>query len=291
MQKCFQCPRACGADRQSGQTGVCGETQKMRISRIALHPYEEPPISGKNGSGTVFFCGCSLKCVFCQNRAISRGETSGEEYTPEDLAKAMLELQAKGAANINLVTPTHFANEVSAALRLARAELRIPVVYNSSGYETVDTVAMLEGLVDVYMPDFKYASSELAALYSGAPDYPEFAERALLEMYRQVGKCRYAPDGRLTRGVLVRHLVLPSHRTDSMAVLRKIAELLPVEDILLSLMSQYTPDFAMDCEHKALHRRITSFEYSSVLKVAEELGFDGFMQSPSSAVKDYTPNF
>lgn len=289
--KCFLCPRECGARRGAGETGICGQEKNMRISRIALHPYEEPPISGKNGSGTVFFCGCSLRCVFCQNKDISRGTVIGKEYSPEELAEEFLQLQAEGATNINLVTPTHFTNSVAKALRIAKPHLNIPVVYNTSGYEKVSTLRLLEGLVDIYLPDLKYASSALAKRYSSAPDYPSVAINALKEMFRQVGKYQYAEDGTLKRGLLVRHLVLPSCRKDSIEVLKMLADALPVSDMLLSLMSQYTPDFALDCPYTELHRRLTSFEYESVTKQALALGFDGFIQSRTSAVSDYTPQF
>lgn len=291
MGGCELCPRVCGVDRTSGRVGYCGEKREMRISRIALHPYEEPPISGKSGSGTVFFCGCSLRCVFCQNRDISRGQSAGKIYTPKDLAKELLTLQEMGASNINLVTPTHFADRVAETLKAVKGELRIPVVYNSSGYETPATLDMLDGLVDVYMPDLKYMSSKLAKKYSSAPDYPAVAEKAIEKMYKQVGKCKYNPDGTLARGVLVRHLVLPGSRKDSIAVLERLSVLVPTEHILLSLMSQYTPDFALDSEFEILHRRLTRFEYDSVVRVAESLGFEGFIQSMSSATKAYTPKF
>ncbi len=288
---CKDCPRECGIDRESGERGFCGEGSAMRISRIALHPYEEPPISGENGSGTVFFCGCSLRCVFCQNREISRGGDVGAIYTPDELATAMLTLQENGATNINLVTPTHFLRKVIKTLEGVRPRLKIPVVYNTSGYEKTESLKHLDGLVDIYMPDFKYISSELSASYSNAPDYASLAENALLEMYRQVGKYEYSKNGTLARGMLVRHLVLPACRKDSIAVLKRLAELLPADKILLSLMSQYTPEFASDCQYKNLHRRLTSFEYSSVVSAAVELGFEGFMQDISSARTDYTPNF
>lgn len=291
MVKCGLCPRKCGVDRESGEVGYCGQSSKMRVARIALHPYEEPPISGKNGSGTVFFCGCSLGCVYCQNRDISRDGEKGREYTPDELAAELLRLRNEGAENINLVTATHFANNVALTLELVKGELGIPVVYNTSGYENVETLRMLDGLVDIYLPDFKYSSAETAGAYSFAPDYPEVAERALMEMYRQVGACRFSESGMLTRGMIVRHLVLPSRRKDSIAALERLSRILPVKDILLSLMSQYTPDFAMDCEYRELHRRVTRFEYDSVVSAAQQLGFEGFIQDHSSARKDYTPNF
>ncbi len=263
----------------------------MKISRIALHPFEEPPISGEKGSGTVFFCGCSLGCVFCQNKAISCRDAQGREYGIDELAGEMLRLRDEGATNINLVTATHFTDKVAATLEKVRPKLGIPVVWNSSGYERVDTLRMLDGLVDIYLPDFKYASVELAERYSSAPDYPGVAIGAIKEMHRQVGKYEYAADGTLKKGVVIRHLVLPSHRRDSMDALKLLSEALPVSDVLLSLMSQYTPDFALDTPYRELHRRVTRFEYESVLEVAVGLGFDGFSQSKESAVNDYTPEF
>ncbi len=291
MNGCELCPRRCKAARGSGELGFCKQASQMRISRIALHPYEEPPISGKNGSGTVFFCGCSLRCVFCQNQDISRGGVTGSEYTPKSLANELFALQDMGATNINLVTATHFADMVAETLYLVKDKLHIPIVYNTSGYESVETLKMLEGLVDIYMPDFKYMSNELAEKYSSAYDYPQIAEKAICEMYRQVGRYSYAADGTLQNGVLIRHLVLPSSRHDSIAVLKRIADLLPLENILLSLMSQYTPYFANNSDFKELHRKITSFEYSSVVEVARELGFDGFIQGHASSTKYYTPDF
>ncbi len=288
---CMDCPRECGVHRDLGEHGYCGQGAQMKISRIALHPYEEPPISGKNGSGTVFFCGCSLRCVFCQNRAISRGESRGDIYTPRQLADELLRLEEQGAANINLVTPTHFSGEVIRTLELVRRELSIPVVYNTSGYEREETVARLRGLVDIYMPDFKYMSAELASAYSHAPDYPQVVQRALVRMYEQVGEYEYAQDGTLKKGMLVRHLVLPAGRKDSLAVLERLAKILPPDKILISIMSQYTPEFALDCEYKSLHRKITRFEYETVVSRAAELGFDGFVQDLTSATSSYTPKF
>lgn len=291
MEGCFLCPRKCGARRKNGELGACGMGSEMRIARIALHRFEEPPISGEVGSGTVFFCGCSLRCVFCQNKDISRGEIEGKVYSPSALADAIRALEASGAANINLVTPTHFADRIIEALEKVKPSLSIPVLYNTSGYESVQTLRRFQGLVDIYMPDFKYMSSDNATLYSSAPDYPDVAIAALREMYRQVGACRYGDDGMLLRGMLVRHLVLPGCRKDSIEVLRTLAEILPKEDILVSIMSQYTPDFAMDCSYKNLRRRLTRFEYESVTDYAAKLGINGFIQELSSAKKDFTPDF
>ena len=291
MEKCMLCPRLCGVDRASGAVGFCGQDANIRIARAALHPFEEPPISGTRGSGTVFFVGCSLRCCFCQNRVISRAERIGRVITPEVLAEIFLSLEAQGAHNINLVTPTHFADGVIAALTLARPKLSVPVVYNTSGYERVETLRRLEGLVDVYLPDFKYVLGELSERYSAAPDYAEVASAAVLEMFRQVGRYDIGKDGLMRRGMIVRHLVLPKGRQDSMAVLDRLAELFDPSDILLSLMSQYTPEFSMDSPYAELHRRVTTFEYQSVVDHAHALGFDGFIQEKSSATAAYTPDF
>ncbi len=289
-KRCFLCPRRCGAAREAGELGFCATDAQIRVARAALHPFEEPPVSVERGSGTVFFTGCSLRCVFCQNSAI-RAPESGKILRVEQLADLFLYLQEKGAENINLVTATHYAQGVAAALRLAKSRLRIPVVYNCGGYERVETLRTLAGLVDVYLPDFKYVSSALSAAYSAAPDYAEVATAALAEMHAQVGKVQFDARGKMTRGVMVRHLVLPGCRTDAIAVLERIAATVPVSDIRLSLMRQYTPDFAPADAPKNLKRRVTSFEYESVMARAEALGFEGFFQGKEAASAAYTPNF
>ena len=290
MSICNLCPRACGVDRES-RLGFCASPESAAVSRVSLHMWEEPPISGERGSGTIFFSGCNLRCVFCQNKAISRGAADAKIYGADALSELFLSVEEMGAHNINLVTPTHFVSTVSKALEMVKSRLSIPVVYNSSGYELASSLRMLDGLVDVYLPDLKYASGELAAKYSSAPDYPEIAKAALREMYRQTGAASFDEAGMITRGVIVRHLVLPSHRKDSIAVLDTLAELLPIKDIRLSLMSQYTPEFATDCEFRELHRRVTTFEYNSVLDHALSLGFEGYFQHRSSASASYTPDF
>ena len=289
LRACTLCPRACGADRTSGQAGVCGVTDTYRVARIAPHLWEEPPISGTRGSGTVFFSGCNLRCVFCQNREISR-EGLGRAYTEEELTEAMLRLQDEGVHNINLVTPTHYTVLLAKLLEKIKPRLGIPVVWNSGGYESVESLRMLEGLVDIYLPDFKYISPELSAAYSAAPDYAEVATEAALEMFRQTGKYEEA-DGLTQKGVILRHLVLPGCRADSIAVLGHIASILPVADIRVSVMRQYTPDFAMDCPHKNLRRRVTEFEYDSDLEEAARLGILGFSQGKDAATRAYTPDF
>ena len=261
------------------------------ISRADLHFWEEPPISGERGSGTIFFCGCPLRCEFCQNKAISRSDTKGETVSVQELGDIMLKLQDMGAENINLVTPTHFADKISQALKLVKPMLGIPVVYNSSGYERVETLKLMEGLVDIYLPDFKYFSNEIAEKYSHAPDYKEYTEKAILEMHRQAGENIFDERSVMKRGMIVRHLVLPSSRSDSKAVILRLSQILPPKKTLLSLMSQYTPEFALDSPHRELHRRITTFEYDSVLDLANELGFSGFSQKRSSATSKFTPDF
>lgn len=289
VTSCALCPRRCGVDRTRGQTGVCGMTDVLRVARISPHMWEEPPISGAKGSGTVFFTGCSLRCIFCQNRVISR-EGVGRTYTEEELTRAILSLRDTGVHNINFVTPTHYASALARILDRIKPTLGIPVVWNCGGYETVETLRMLEGLVDVYLPDFKYGSPDLARDYSAAPDYPERATEAVLEMYRQTGP--YAEEnGLATRGLMIRHLVLPGCRADSMAVLRHISSILPPADIRVSVMRQYTPDFAVDAPYKNLHRRVTDFEYASVLDEAARLGLTGFSQGKDAATKAYTPDF
>ena len=292
-EKCRVCPRGCVCDRTSERAadyGICGVPQTFVIGRIGPHMWEEPPVSGKNGSGAVFFSGCNLGCVFCQNRVISR-ERAGERMTEEELGERILALQESGVNNINLVTATHYADSIAHLLERIRPKLHIPVVYNCGGYEGMEALRRLAGLVDVYLPDFKYVSGELSAAYSKAPDYAEVASRAIEEMYRQVGAVRFSQDGTIKRGMIVRHLVLPGCRKDSIEVLRRLETLVPVGDIRLSLMSQYTPDFAADAPYPNLHRRLTSFEYSTVLEEAQRLGFDGYSQELSSATKQYTPEF
>ena len=293
MSICNICPRGCNIDRTTLK-GYCGEGDKIRIARIAPHHFEEPPISHVNGSGTVFFSGCNMRCVYCQNRDISRNGV-GKEYTEKELIEAIIKLQESGVHNLNLVTPTHFADKIAKILAEMKSKnlLSIPVVYNTSGYESIEALKALDGLVDIYMPDVKYFSSELSNKYSGAPDYFEIAILAIEEMLRQRGKYRYfeSNPSLLESGVLIRHLVLPSHRKDSLEIINRIAERIDPSLVLLSIMSQYTPDFALDTPYPELHRRITSFEYSSVCDRAASLGFVGFTQSRSSASSIYTPDF
>jgi putative pyruvate formate lyase activating enzyme len=289
MKACNLCPRHCGVDRRR-ETGYCGCGANIKIARAALHFWEEPCISGRRGSGTVFFSGCPLGCVYCQNHEISHGR-KGKEISEERLAKIFVALQNEGAHNINLVTATPYVPEVIRAVKMARPALRIPVVYNCGGYERVETIRALKDIVDVYLPDLKYRSGALAQRYSGAGDYFETATAAIEEMVAQTGGLEYDGEGMLIRGVIVRHLVLPGARGDSMAILNWMSEHLPKGKYLLSLMSQYTPATGLR-GYPELSRRLTTLEYDSVVNEAVRLGLtDGFMQQRDSANTAYIPPF
>ena len=284
---CNACPRRCNAVRPHG---FCRAPEKFLVSRAALHMYEEPPISGSRGSGTVFFGGCNLGCVYCQNKAISRG-AKGELLDASELERLIFELEEQGAHNINLVTPSHYLFSLAPVLEKIKPKLSIPIVCNCGGYEDISALRALCGLVDVYLPDLKYYSPEISARYSHAPDYFLVASAAIREMHRQQPELVYSDDGLLKKGLVVRHLVLPGCRKDSIKLLCELAELVPKESMLLSLMSQYTPEFCDEEKYPELSRKITSFEYDSVAKHAISLGFDGFFQSRDSASSAYTPDF
>lgn len=287
---CTLCPRGCGADRTSGARGFCGASDVVYVGRATLHAWEEPPLSGERGSGTVFFTHCTLGCVFCQNRTISRREAQGKPVTQERLTEIFLELQTQGAHNINLVTASHYAPTVRAALQQARAkDLHIPVVYNCGGYEMVETLRMLDGLIDIYLPDFKYYSSYYAGMYSGAPDYPDFAKEAIAEMVRQTGIPQFDQTGVMIRGTIVRHLMLPGLAGDTAQVLRYLAEHFG-DRILVSLMRQYTP-FGMAERYPELDRKITDEEYEQAVALFSELGLAGFLQDKESISESFIPSF
>lgn len=286
---CMLCPRGCGADRTSGQLGVCGCPADIYIARAALHMWEEPCISGKEGSGAVFFTGCPLRCVFCQNRKIALGKI-GQAISRERLVEIFFELKEQGANNINLVTPTHYVPQIREALLDAKKQgLNLPIVYNTSSYETVETIKMLEGLVDIYLPDMKYVSSELSKKYSNAPDYFVVADKAITEMVRQVGAPRF--EGELIKkGVIVRHMILPGHTRDSKAVIKYLVETYK-NDIYVSIMNQYTPLAEME-RYPELNRKITKREYQKVLDYALQIGLEqGFVQEGETAKESFIPNF
>lgn len=288
MEHCVLCPRACGADR-TRTTGMCGAGALPRVALCMLHRWEEPYLSGTNGSGAVFFSGCNLGCVYCQNHAI-RGGGVGETQDAEALANTCLALQEQGAHNINLVTAAPHVPEIARSLRRAKAlGLSIPVVYNSSGYELAGTLRLLDGLVDIYLPDWKYASPVLSARFSNAPDYCEVAERAIREMHRQVGELVFDENGMATRGLAIRHLVLPGCVDDSRRVLDRIVTRLPLSTAI-SLMSQYTPQAHVT--ESPLNRRVTAREYERVMSYALSLGlYNILIQEMDSAQAAYTPQF
>lgn len=287
--KCKLCPRKCGVNRYE-QAGFCGAKAETIAAKASLHKWEEPCISYKNGAGTVFFSGCGMHCVFCQNNQISN-ELFGTEISVQRLADIFLELQNMGADNIDLVTPTHFVPNIIQALDIAKPKLSIPVVYNSSGYERTETIAMLDGYVDIYLPDIKYFSPDVSIRYSGAADYFEYASAAVKAMTEQAGKLTFNKDGGLIKGTIVRHLVLPKQRHDSMKIMDWIAENLPSDSVLVSIMNQYTPfDFIPDT-YPELQRHVTKMEYNSVVDHAAELGINGFTQQKSSASDKYVPDF
>nr|WP_072299205.1 radical SAM protein [Ruminococcus flavefaciens] len=287
--ECKLCPRECGTDRTK-EKGFCGAGDKAVVARASLHKWEEPCISYKNGAGTVFFSGCNLHCCFCQNNKISN-ELFGKEISDEKLSEIFLRLQDMGADNIDLVTPTHFVPNIIKALDMAKNKLTIPVVYNCGGYESVKTIEMLDGYIDIYLPDMKYFSSEISAKYSNAPDYFERASAAALAMIKQTGELKFNDEGGLLKGTVIRHMVLPSHRHDSMEIIRWIAENTSPKNVLASIMNQYTPFEFISDEYPELKRRVTKMEYNSVVNLAAELGINGFTQQKSSASQEYVPDF
>lgn len=295
-EKCGLCPRQCKVNRQAGQTGVCGVESTLKIARAALHYWEEPCISGKNGSGAVFFSGCSLGCIFCQNKEIARG-TLGKEISHERLAEIFLELQEQGANNINLVTAGHYVPHVVKSVESSRRQgLSIPVVYNTGSYETVDNIKSLEGIVDVYLPDFKYMDEKLAGDFSKAPDYPQVAKLAIEEMVRQqpvpvfVESPQNEEGGLIQKGVIVRQLLLPGHVKDA----KRITDYLHNKygnRIYISMMSQYTPLAPVE-KYKELNRRVTGREYDSFIDYAIEIGVEqGFFQENKVALESFIPHF
>ena len=290
LKDCHLCPRNCGVDRLAGQKGFCGVDAGIMVARAALHMWEEPCISGKEGSGAVFFSGCSLGCVFCQNRTISKGQ-SGKVITVERLAELFLDLQGQKANNINLVTAGHFLPQVREALILAKEQgLTIPVVYNSSGYEKAEMLRYLDGLVDIYLPDLKYLEADLAGKYSHAKDYPEVAMKALEEMVRQVGMPELDERGMMKKGVIVRHLLLPGHVRNSKKVLEYLYGTYG-DQIYISLMSQYTPMPAMK-DDPQLSRKVTDREYDRLLDHAISLGVTNcFIQEGETAKESFIPEF
>lgn len=292
MEKCMLCPRHCMADREHGKKGFCGETRTVRVARAAIHMWEEPCISGENGSGTVFFVGCTLRCVYCQNHQISNGSV-GKEISIERLAEIFIELQKQGANNINLVTPTHFVPQIIQALDIAKAQgMDLTVVYNTSGYEEIETLKMLDGYVDVYLPDFKYLNAKHAKRYSMAEDYPEKAKLAIEEMVRQTGEPKFDENGIMTKGVIVRHLLLPGCLEDAKRIVSYLFETYG-ERIYMSLMNQYTPlDSLGKEEHPELNRKVSEKAYDWLIDYAISIGVENaFIQEGETAEESFIPPF
>ena len=286
-EPCRLCPRACGISRADGERGACGETATIRLARAALHFWEEPCISGTKGSGAVFFSGCQLRCVYCQNQPIAHGDV-GREVTVSRLTDIFFELEEQGANNINLVTPDHFIPQIAQAIRAARARgFTLPFVYNTSSYVRVEALRELEGLIDIYLPDLKYMDEAHAREYSGAPDYPQVAKAALQEMYRQVGAVRFAEvsgeeEPMLRRGMVVRHLLLPGALADAKRIVAYLYDTYG-DDIYISLMSQYTPGKAVE-QHPVLHRRVRRKDYDALVDEAIRRGVENaFIQEGSAA--------
>jgi len=290
MARCNLCPRKCDVDRENGERGYCGEGAAIKIGRAALHFWEEPSISGTNGSGTVFFSGCNLGCVYCQNRKISH-ENVGRLVSVEELSEVFLSLQSEGAHNVNLVTPTHFSSDIRKALLLAKKKgLSIPIVYNCGGYESVEAIRALDGVIDIYIPDLKYFDEKYALRYSNAPNYFEIAKTAISEMFRQVGKNEFSEDGIMCRGVIVRHMMLPGLLFDS----KKIIDYLHSEygdDVYLSIMSQYTP-LPWVKEYPEIDRKVSPGYYGALVEYALSLGVNcAYIQEGEAADESFIPQF
>ena len=290
LSECTVCPRKCKVDRANGKTGYCGADEEIKIARAALHFWEEPCISGKSGSGTVFFSHCNMGCVFCQNYKISTlGE--GRNITKNELYDTFMSLQEQGANNINLVTPTHYIPQIVDVLKYAKNNgLKIPVLYNSGGYENPDALRLLEGLIDIYLPDMKYFSDKYAILYSNAPEYFKTAKAAISEMYRQVGKFVINKDGIMEKGLIVRHLLLPGLLFDSKKILDYLIKTYK-DDIFISIMSQYTP-MPQVCDTPKLCKKVDRKYYDTLINYAQNIGItNAFVQDEDAASESFIPEF
>lgn len=308
MIKCNLCPRKCNSKRINGENGYCNSPYKLKIARASLHMWEEPCISGDSGSGAVFFCGCNLGCVYCQNREISRGG-SGKEIEIEELSDIFIKLQLQGANNINLVTPTHYIDGIIKAIDMAKSQgLIIPIVYNTGSYESVETLKRLEGRIDIYLPDLKYYDDKRAIKYSKAPNYFNVAMDAIKEMYRQVGRNQFDENGMMKKGVIVRHMILPEGTKDSKNAVKALYDEFG-DNVYLSIMSQYTPVMdGIGAEQKAFHgdnyresnkesysellRKVTKREYNKVVDYCIELGIENaFIQEGDAALESFIPEW
>ncbi len=294
MEKCILCPRECKVNRNKGEKGYCGYDKKLYVARAALHMWEEPCISGEEGSGTVFFSGCTLRCVYCQNANIASGNI-GKEISVERLSDIFMELQAKGANNINLVTPTHYTLYIIEAVKIAKRKgLIIPIVYNTSGYEKVETLKLLDGIVDIYLPDLKYVDDDIAIRYSNAKNYFLYASEAIKEMYRQVGAPKFdEKTGLMKTGIIVRHLVLPKNEEDSKKVIEYLYKTYG-DNIYMSIMSQYTPmkGLVEGGKYPELSTKIDFDKYNEIIDYAISLGVENaFIQEDDVAMNSFIPEF
>lgn len=284
---CNLCPRNCGALRtEAVGEGICRMPSVPVLARAALHQWEEPPVSGTRGSGTIFFSGCSLKCAFCQNEQISR-DCFGKPVTMDRLREICLELIGQGAHNINLVNPTHYAHVIA---QLLQEPLPVPVVWNTGGYDKVETLRAVEGKIDIYLPDLKYMEADPAGRYSNAPDYPEVAKAAILEMFRQTGPCRFGEDGLLKKGVIIRHLVLPGQLEAAKEVMDWVKDTFAPGEVLFSLMSQYIP-YGHASDYPEINRPLRRGEARKAEEYMALLGLEGFTQEQASASEQYIPPF
>lgn len=290
LEECKICPHKCGINREKGKIGRCKANGKIKIALYSTHDFEEPCISGENGSGTVFFSNCNLNCIFCQNYEISQ-QGKGKEITIEELAKIFLIQQEKGVENINLVTPTSYVLQIIEAIKIAKNKgLKIPIVYNTNGYENVETIKMLEGYIDIYLPDLKYADNELGKKYSKINNYFEIATQAIKEMIKQVGAPKFDAKGVIKRGVIVRHLVLPNYLDNSKRILKWIKENLP-DDIYVSIMAQYFPTYKAKEEEK-LNRKLNEKEWKEILDYVEYIGIEnGYIQELGEHEEEYVPKW
>ncbi len=290
LQKCEICPHKCKIDRTKNQVGRCKSKGTVKVALASIHNFEEPCISGRNGSGTVFFSNCNLSCEFCQNYEISQ-QGLGKEISIERLAEIFIEQQLRGADNINLVSPTSYAVQIIEAIKIAKNNgLKIPIIYNTNGYENIETLKLLEGYIDIYLPDLKYAENDLAKKYSKIENYFEIATSAIKEMYRQVGKNEYDENGIIKAGIIIRHLILPNHTENSKKVLKWIAENMP-KNITVSVMAQYFPTYKAK-EIKDINRKITKYEYQKIENYLYSLDLEnGYIQEMGNNEEIYVPKW
>ena len=290
LKNCKLCPHKCGINRVDGKIGRCKSGDKIKIALASLHFFEEPCISGKNGSGTIFFSNCNLNCIYCQNHEISQ-QSKGKEITVEHLAEIFLKQQNKGANNINLVTPTMYVPQIIKAIKIAKINgLKIPIIYNSNGYENVETIKLLKGYIDVYLPDLKYYSNELGERYSNISNYFEVATSAIKEMYKQVGTPEFDENGLIKKGIIIRHLVLPNHIQNTKNILKWIKENMQ-DDVYVSIMAQYFPTYKAK-EDNLLNRKLTNKEYNEIEKFLFTLNLEnGYMQELGEHEEEYVPDF